>query len=68
MDYRNASSYKIAFDGDISDNILDIFQINHTHAFMVKSDYRPDAITRSVQSYFNNLGLSITEKKERYSR
>lgn len=68
MDYRNASNYKIAFDGDISNNILDIFQINHTHAFMVKSDYRPSAITQSVQSYFDNLVLSIAEKKERYRR
>ena len=68
MDYRDASNYKIAFDGDIGDNILDMFQVNHTQAFMVKTDYRPSTITQSVQSYFDHLVLSTAEKKERYSR
>jgi hypothetical protein len=68
MDYRDASNYKIAFDGDISNNILDIFQVNHTHAFMVKADYHPNDIKQRVQVYFDNLPLSSIEKKKRYSR
>ena len=68
MDYRDTSNYKIAFDGDISNNILDIFQVNHTHAFMVKADYHPNDIKQRVQVYFDNLPLSEVEKKQRYSR
>ena len=68
MDYRDVSSYKVAFDSDISENIMDIFQVNNTSAFMVKVDYKPKTITQCVQSYFLNLPLSETQKKEKYSR
>lgn len=68
MDYRDVCNYKIAFDNDISANILDVFQINNTNAFMVKVDYMPNFITQSVQGYFDGLSLSEAEKKEKYSR
>lgn len=67
MDYRDVCNYKIAFDNDISANILDVFQINNTNAFMVKVDYMPNFITQSVQGYFDGLSLSEAEKKEKYS-
>lgn len=68
MDYRDVCSYKIAFDNDISANILDVFQVNNTNAFMVKVDYTPSFITQSVQGYFDSLSLTEDEKKEKYSR